>query len=619
MRTTDAFVIYHFGSFAAFMQILVLRLKKHKDKKAVLIAADNNNRENGNKKELILKFKDAGLFDEIIFFPSNLAYQKETEPEVLDEINSFFNNVFKCHNINIRDAHNIYTFDSFRNALAIHLDYYNIKCIWGEHQPNDFKATMNYCAIGKGILSESFYNLHRKVFPLDDEGMLYKPIIAFPETNNVKESSLIERCNFYADLKTLDDKDKQVILNCFGIKDELIKFLQSNETSMLLTNSNSYIIQLAEQHYNMRKNNFIPYKKTTLSGLQYSQETINYLYALLCDYYMNVKSKIMCSDHPYAETDFSLIFDEVTLLDANVLMELLLLMPNVKLSQTISIATTAVKNLSPIIKQNISLGNEFVSAFYFYNKLYVGLRIANDLNAIMAIMYYGVETGVIEKMMFYLFDDHLNKSINKIYEVPSYKENNCYIINTSQKEFITLTDNEKLLTALEEASDECIVIFINGINEYCFCDLEKIHLLKFIVPITIKKTPIKDKALGSMDDEVIYVFTKSKLKRRKLEQLTFSKKLHYCGMLLNIVAMSKDEMELEYQKCAVLSRFIQPFMSIYKTQSKLASDELNRTNKILADMQSFNLYITDSPFYKYALTIIKAGRLLRKIKRKIMK
>jgi len=572
-------------------------LIKHKNEPAILVGCDILKRE-----MLASKLIEMELFDYVIDYPYKLAFDGESEEDVLTTINNCFDPKFEEKQIDIGTISKIYTSDDVHNAFAIYLDGKNIDYTWIEPTENKSKVYARYNhRFSMGVVSQGYYNLYRKTAPITTNGKCVKSVILFPNTD-LKDNLYVERFDFNANFLKIPDDKKIAILNCFDIDIDLFK---SNNISLYLPNSTNFVVDEAQASgvrvTHLTKGNDVHF----VLNHSYCPEKVDSFTATLCDYFIDRNNTILCKQHPYSEVNFEKIFDgKAKILDKDMPIEFLLLVPNIKISQLLSVYTTAAVKLGAAVENDVQIGRSFRSVFYFYNKLFVTMNFILNNMQNKEIRYYGIPREAMDRFYQYGFDNLSDKAFIRKNEINSFTDNNCYLISPIPTENKPIIMAKTLIRNLKKASDDCVIIFPNAIEEYCFCSLDELNLLDYITPIVIKRIPIKDHPLCDISDEVIYVFSKNASNRKLAQEMVLSKTLDYSGVELVVEPISEERILEEKQRCidAVVKQDIQRQI-LYQT----VISEHNASAK-LAEVLSFYQKRTGIPFLRFVNCVAKVRR-----------
>ena len=187
-----------------------------------------------------------------------------------------------------------------------------------------------------------------------------------------------------------------------------------------------------------------------------------------------------------------------------------------------------------------------------------------------------------------------------------------------------------LIERLNNASRNSVVIFINSINDYCFCDLDNIDLLSNIVPVIICRI---SRETVQMHNTKFYVFTKDVENKDVVKSFSYRKELSYSKVELIVEALSNDEIEYERKSCFEETMKIDLLRKAFLySRLGLEAEIIERDNVIaelnkrisdlgnviseldnrIREYKNWYDYLFGSEFWKPALLLIRAGRLLLK-------
>jgi len=621
-------VIYHYEHFGGFAQLLTLRLTKHREEQAILVGCDI-----ADRMRLVENLLEAKLFNYVISYPYGLAFLENTEEQVVKVISACFDKKLSDINVDVKNASKIYTYDDVHNAFAIYLNNKNIDYTWIE--PKRFTSTeTNFtkhfvrCEIRyhEGIISESYCQQYKASSPMDSDFSCKKSIVIYPNTP-IYDCDFIERFDFDKKLFDISSSDKKRVLACFNLH---MDDFMSKKLSLLVANSDDMSAFYIRKNYIL--DNHIQ-SITPKNNVIYSPQQITDLYTVILDYFLLDDVELMYKQHPYAVVDFGSIIKEnfgACIIDGDMPIELILLIPEIKIKQVLSLLTSATAKIEEFVEENMELGLNFTTVYFFFNRLHAIMKLALDSTKRGKVYYYGIAEDAINASSNFLFREKSGRLI-KIDELPVFDGENTYIINTSVTESLALIAKDVLIERMKNASMNSIVFFTNSIDDYCFCDLMNPELLNNILPVLIKR--ISDKEVVSF--ERFYVFTKNPNTQRKLRGFRLEKKLKYSKMKLVIEPLSDEEIYNERMNCFYNTVKVEMQRKAFSAANDNLKKELdwrisesdsswdNLNNQIwekdgtISELSNWKTYHESNPLWKHALLLIRAGIFLRKMKEKL--
>ena len=574
-------IVYSMEHFAGLYHMLILRLVKHRNEKAVLIASlgENTIRE---KAPFFAKLKQTGLFDDIILLKwvSRMSHEDGvgeitapfSSPEELKaKIVATYTPIIEDHNLNLAEATAIYVMQDLVPDFSTFLRHLNIPYVWVENIPDYINMINSYIRPVFEKRSTPHVKLLFQEFSVNKENRPLRKIVLFSETKfspeiplTEREQSLITAFDFHNNFHKVAEEDRLKFLSCFDLEYE---FLQNNDITILLPNSYTYTNGTSKNRTRM-----------FFSDILYIEAKYSAFYAMLIDYFANKDYALLYHPHPswlknIRDTD---IIGErgAMAIDSNVAIEYLGWIPNVKIKQALSMKTSATQKLAPIIEQDMQLGNEFMYAFNIMDRLYIMQTIISKLPH-HNIKIYGIPGETVQTLYRCNFADYPSKTFEILRTVDPLRlamdelppadleeqkslantelqQDDICIINTTLPYDEPIAEKQLVLNMLENADENAIIFFTNIFYEYSFARVQVKHriLLDFIVPIIIHRTKLDDgEPVGELGTITIYAFCKNEETRNQLKATNITKNLHYLNTILTVSPLSDEDAQAEYQKC----------------------------------------------------------------------
>ena len=519
-------ILYVMEHMVYFSQMLTLRLNVHRDEGAIFAVYKMN-----VNSEMFKNLRKCDLFDAVFTF-AHTGRMAKSESLILDEFQAkhadFIKKIVNC---NVKKAYVSYdTFPSF----SVLCELLNLNIITIEAFPNHINRLVpSYFEITykSGNCTEAFFELQKKLAPLDEQSIPIKKIVVFPETK-ITDNEFVKRYDFRVEFDKVNRADKDKIVQMFCLDNEGFK---AEKLSFLLLNNPSAF-----------KNSSVIKSYAQLNSHMYTDEKYSLVYAIVCDYFCDKNYSIVLCPHPYTGRKIDPIKTKLVKLASveGMPIEYLRYVSDLKIHQLISLYSTATDKLSGLAEHDIILGHKFLSAFFYLDKLYTAGKILSELKVSMHLEYYGIPEGICE----YLFDSY-NYSVQLNKNILLFESSKAYVINVSLVDFAPLTNSNVLMQALMSAPSDCVVFFTNSLFDYCFVDLDYTDLMEHIIPIVIKRNAITDNPLDEPGESVIYAFAKDAGIKESVKNLHFTKELPFSGIQLVIEPISNSRLEALRQRC----------------------------------------------------------------------
>ncbi|MCL2015977.1 MAG: hypothetical protein FWG68_06975 [Defluviitaleaceae bacterium] len=575
-------IIYSMEHFAGLYQMLILRLTKHRNEKAVLIVSlgENTIRE---KAPFFAKLKKTGLFDDIILLKwVSIMSHEDSVGEIFAPFSSLeelqakivatYVPVIEEHNLNLAESATIYALKDMTSDFTGFLSHLNIQYVWVESIPNDIDRLHTQFIRKRKAISPQTRLVHQELSINKEKRPLRKMVlfsetIYSPETPlSEPEQKLITVFDFTNKFNEIAEEDRLKFLSCFDFD---MEFLQNNDLVILLPSSVLY----TRNHSRIRT-------RTFFSDILYDDVKYTAFFAMFIDYFANKNYTVVYHPHPnmvegIIKTDI-IAERGAKCIDTNMPAEYLSWIPNVKFKQALSQHTTVTSKLAHAIEENIALGIEFMYAFNIMDRLYIIQKIISNLPHI-SIKFYGIPDKTMQTLYRCNFDDYPNKTFEMLKtvdpprlaveelpdesEIPeesktlantTLHEDDICIINTTLPYDEPVVQKQLILDMLETADENAVIFFTNIFYEYSFARVQVKYrvLLDFIVPIIIHRTKLDDgEPVGELGTITIYAFCKNEETRNQLKATNITKNLHYLNTILTVTPLSDEDAQAEYQKC----------------------------------------------------------------------
>ncbi|MCL2015976.1 MAG: hypothetical protein FWG68_06970, partial [Defluviitaleaceae bacterium] len=574
-------IIYSIEHFAGLYHMLILRLTKHRNEKAILIVGlgENTIRE---KHPFFAKLKNTGIFDDIILLKW-VSYMSQEDgigetvapfsslEELKAKIVATYTPVIEKHNLNLAETAIIYVMNHMTADFAGFLSQSNVPYVQVESGINDINRlhTVLMAKPKKNVPQRT--KLIQQEFPINKEKKPLRKLLLFSETVFSHETPLTEReqrlvkvFDFTTNFTKVAEEDKLKFLSCFDFD---MEFLQNNKLALLLPSS-----------VGNTRNQAKAKTRTFFSDILYDDAKYTAFFAMLIDYFAKKDCAILYHPHPNSLESIKKadIIGErgAHHIDTNMPIEYLAWIPKVKLKQVLSLETTAMQKMSTIIEEDIQVESEFMYTFNIMDRLYIVQIIIGNLPH-DNIKFYGIPDKTMQTLYRCNFADYPSKTFEMLRtvdpprlapdELPPeelenpktlvntvLQENDICIINTTLPCDEPIAKRQLILNMLETADENAVIFFTNIFYEYSFAHvvMKNRVWLDFIVPIIIHRTKLDDgEPVGELGTITIYAFCKNEETRNQLKATNITKNLHYLNTTLTVTPLSDEDAQSEYQKC----------------------------------------------------------------------
>lgn len=486
-------ILFSATSVYHLLEFMVLKYKKYEHDKVTLFISEAIYRRYNNIYTL------NNIFDKIIIFNNYVKFNSQT-PVLLAP---YFNNLFKQHNINLKDFKDIYIAGA-QHSMGIYM--------------LQIKHDFIFLEEASGEVSKPHFleNIEAKLQPGKEQ---FCKINGLYNANNPLIKGII--CNF----KTQD--------NNYIFTEKHIDFDVINELKQLKSEYTNNIISFFVKQTMITDDN-----KTILFTQQFANLKIHsynnhcLIYQMFVDYFLN-NDKIMIKKHPMDNMNYKSILSNIDVLQENFPSELIPLIYYNKNNKIATISSTSINSLQPYFNQTISLDNEYGMTDEFLNthKYYLISFIVNTIFNNKVSIYIN---GFTNKLFKYFLQTKLSVTYTSEFE-------NANIIILD--DYIEKQINIKNLTSLSNA----VIIFPCSKSKYIPLDNINIYSNN-IIPFVITKKKIKEnmyKFYSNTEDEIIYVYSNNKETINLLKRVKMDKTLQNTGIELETKILSEDEIRIK--------------------------------------------------------------------------
>lgn len=458
----------------ALSQLLTLKIKRHENIPSILLYDEKI-----MCRDLASKLKKERLFDEAIPYVDGLFYSSKTQKLLISELQEYFKNILPISENEIMFG---YTSGEMACSFALYLRLINKKSFVIETRPGLIADTGRYeWAFKDGWISKAYYSLQKKLCVLSGEDG-YNTMVLYPNSKILKGIQY-EIFDYNTELSNIDKYYSEKILSCFDIDVEKL----IGKKQLLLTNSISHCAN------------------TTI----YGKELAPYVFQVLLDYYGST-GDLVVKQHPHDELDMTPFFTGGIEFNKNVPIELIRLIPDLKLNAIVSGYTTSAWRIKDLTCDYRQAGLKFFRL----------LHLIHDIK--IAIDY--CEVNNIEKVT-------TNIPSEMIEEFVKYNSNKISIVKPSDKHDGSIMLNS-LLINIDNSEQNILVIDDDNKTEIRYKNLPKkvinLNLIKINNNSIAPKINHKLIILNDTSCKNYYYFKKLNYEKNYLEA-----KIDMCNPLID--------------------------------------------------------------------------------------
>lgn len=217
--------------------------------------------------------------------------------------------------------------------------------------------------------------------------------------------------------------------------------------------------------------------------------------------------------------------------------ELLPVMLKNKIDIIATISSTAINNLHKYFPKSFCMGTQYEKDFVYTHRYFVAVQIIKEVGySADKLCEIGTNNKLVKALLRTEEKGYLNSA--------GLSDAKCYIVDNI--EIQNEVTRESIIGMLEQFEEEGIVIFINSRTDYCFYDLYHKPLWDNIVPVCINKRKIRyEDFYADVNQETIYVYSKSKEIRGMVANYETNKNLTNTGMDIEIKRLSPEERRIK--------------------------------------------------------------------------
>lgn len=490
----ESYVIIEIQHLSALFQALTMKFKLFKNDDVVLIVnnlpfADLDFTKNLVKNNVFIKI--------ICIFEPSIKFDETGKDFIL----KFYDNIFEQNNLDIKNAKTILTACDVQNFFSIYCILNHKKIDFIELYANQF-ANKNRYHINTQYLKSPIWieELSRKYNALTGDNRHSNHRYLYPESK-IEYKNIDNHFDFLKEYFSISNEDKDLIVKCLDIKDNNLY----HNCNILLLNSFGY--SFPKTNLGM-PNHYLPFM-------------------LIADYYFK-DEPVFIKDHPQTMKKSFVEYIEpyMPTINSTLPIEIFALIPGFHDKKLMSINSTGNDKLKDFIDEEIRLTDNYYYNYNLVHKLFVAFKIESLFGNSYNYHHFGINRNFLK-----LFKDNAtNLPVDKEFlgiNTRILKGNILTLIGDYSDE-----DARNLESALVEADKKTKVVFIKDIAN--LISLNNIKLLDNFIVLTIHKNKLRDKYLGGLEDEQIFIFSKDQEFKNDVLNFSFEKNLIHTGIKISI-------------------------------------------------------------------------------------
>ena len=543
-RSSEYMILYVVEHMAYLSKMLALRLKLHRNEKAMLVCYKLKQ----DHPKLFQNIQKSKLFDVVHSF-HHIGRKCDTDLDIKNELveghSKITKQLMKCKKAYVG-------FDNCPSFSVITL-FYDIETWVVEPFPNwiqQWSSQKNFEAmVRRQICSEAWSLLCQRMMPYTGQG---KAVVS-PETE-VPVSSDFIKYDFDANFGSLIESEKQKILSWYEVDFAL---LAGTEISLLLPISSQFFAGCAFDQLravNKRVFEISPLRKVLRSQIFGNLDNLyNSFYVNLCDYFCQFP--LVVKNHPH--TDFELNYLEnnaAYIIPSNFPAEFLRLVPNLQVRHVLSIGAKVSGQFTSMSSNVMNFSLDSIADFFKLEKLYTAVKFLISIRRFNEqIELYGISEEVFRELFFRLDNDAFLSvcsfdDLDMLYQ----STGKIKVIDTSSTSLLNLGYNTTV-PYLNDFPKDVVCIYLNSYFDYCFVDKQNHDNLQNIYPMVIRKESPPYEC-GIYVETVLYVFTKDLKTGLTAKQFSFAKDLPFSGQRLTVKPVSQKRFKKEVSRGIELRR-----------------------------------------------------------------
>ncbi len=474
------FVLNHWGGISGMM---MLRMIKHADKKAVLLVPEYVRRD-----RVLNCMLEKGVFDLVIIFDDRPFYKISTKEKLIEVMVEYFDGLFKKNKLNAEDASEVYISCDMTNSFAMYLLEKEKKFTICEISLNTTLLRSRYDGgFNDGWMGEPYYK-HQKANGLlcGEKGNC--SVMIYPDSDidkigkEIKEYVIFD----FGDYSALNKDQINKIMSCFDVD---ISCFDSNIQLVLFSSRN-----MCNGHS------------------VYNTKQSTYAFQLLLEYFGKSKYKRVIKPHPSDTTeDFKDYFPGAAFLNSDFPIEFIRLNKISKIPELLSITSSGADKISDLVGKKTEVGWIFYKIAPYLTRLDICYRLINKYTK-----YSSVNQSIIPKWK------DLESKITRL-----FVEKNAYDSISFGKEGAVCYIRDELDTlTVKSMNRDAMMLFFKYDTLADLC-------LDSFIPIKIEFYPKKN---GYFSNYVqwIYCYTFNPKVKKELEMASMRLSLNETGQEVSI-------------------------------------------------------------------------------------
>jgi len=177
---------------------------------------------------------------------------------------------------------------------------------------------------------------------------------------------------------------------------------------------------------------------------------------------------------------------------------------------------------------------------------------------------------------------------------------------------------DKIIDNIFVLGEYSVVFFLDSQRRYLFCELEQSQLMPYIVPVVIKKSPLRTDIISNLSDERVFVYCKNNKIREKIKNFKFEKTLLHTGIKLSVKPLTETEKEKIMQNISYLKNpplVIEQLNALREQNQLLQSDLEKKTQEYEIDkdeiIKNISFLKNPSPIFEQFYELKNKNELLQ--------
>ena len=491
------FVLNHWGGISGMM---MLRMIKHADKKAVLLVPEYVRRDRALNRMI-----ENGVFDLVIIFDDRPFYKISTKEKLIEVMVEYFDSLFKKNKLGVEDASEEYVSCDMTNSFAMYLLEKGKKFTICEMSRNTTLLRGRYDGgFNDGWMGETYYK-HQKANGLlcGEKGNC--SVMVYPDSDidkigkETKEYVIFD----FGDYSTLKKEQTNKIMSCFDVD---ISYFDSNIQLVILSSRN-----MCNGH----------------SIFDTKQST--YAFQLLLEYFGRSRFKRVIKPHPSDTIEvFKEYFPGATFLNPDFPIEFIRLNKISKISELLTITSSGADKISDLVGRKTEVGWVFYKIAPYLTRLDICYRLIKKYTK-----YSSVNQSILPK-----WSDLESKITRLLIEKNEYGS--------------IFFGKEGTACYIRDELDTSIIRSMGSDSTLLFFKYDTLAGLDFdnFIPIKVEFYP-KENSYFSDYVQWIYCYTSNTKVKEKLKMASMRLSLNETGQEVSVQGLpttSRYSMPLRYMK-----------------------------------------------------------------------